>query len=208
LHLHLDVVEVAGERELDGAFLALSRLHPDAVLVVADPFLPSIYTYGEQVKAGGLISYSPSYYEIFRRAAVFVEKILKGTKPSDLPVEQPTKFELAINLKTAMHGLHKPDYPCLRLTAGSASCGHLIKHWMCCLVPNSGLMRGSRQHAYSITSSARSRNASGMAKPSTLAVVRLMTRSNLVGCSTGMSAGLVPRNILSMYSAPRRNKSS
>jgi ABC-type uncharacterized transport system substrate-binding protein len=95
----------------------LSRLHPDALLVVADPFLasqqihiteflvqsrlPSIYTYGEQVKAGGLISYSPSYYEIFRRAAVLTEKIFKGTKPRDLPVEQPTKFELVINLKTA-----------------------------------------------------------------------------------------------------------
>ena len=90
LHLQLDVVEVAGERELDSAFLALSRLHPDAVLVVADPFLasqqtriakflvqsrlPSIYTYGEQAKAGGLISYSPSYYEIFRRAAVLAQK--------------------------------------------------------------------------------------------------------------------------------------
>src|SRR5262249_25360201 len=61
---------------------------------------------------------------------------------------------------------------------------------------------------HSITSSARCRNASGMVRPSTFAVVRLMTRSNLVGCSTGMSAGLVPRNILSMYSAPRRNKSS
>src|SRR4029077_428165 len=65
-----------------------------------------------------------------------------------------------------------------------------------------------RLQSHSITSSARSRNASGIGRPSTLAVVRLMTRSNLVGCSTGMSAGLVPRNILSMYSAPRRKKSS
>jgi putative tryptophan/tyrosine transport system substrate-binding protein len=62
--------------------------------------LPSIYTYGQRIKAGGLISYSPSYYEIFLRAAVLAEKILKGTKPRDLPVEQPTKFELVINLET------------------------------------------------------------------------------------------------------------
>ena len=117
LHLQIDVVEVTGEHELGSAFAKLSRLHPDAVLVVADPFLasqqariadflvqsrlPSVYTYGEQVKAGGLISYSPSYYEIFRRAAVLADKILKGTKPRDLPVEQPTKFELVINLNTA-----------------------------------------------------------------------------------------------------------
>jgi putative ABC transport system substrate-binding protein len=63
--------------------------------------LPSIYTYREQVLAGGLISYATNYYELFRRAAVLVEKILKGSKPGDLPVEQPTKFELVVNLKTA-----------------------------------------------------------------------------------------------------------
>jgi putative ABC transport system substrate-binding protein len=63
--------------------------------------LPSIYTYREQVLAGGLISYATNYYELFRRAAVLVDKILKGFKPGDLPVEQPTKFELVINLKTA-----------------------------------------------------------------------------------------------------------
>ncbi len=117
LHFQLDVVEVAADRDLDRAFLALSRLRPNAVLVVADPLLasqqtriaeffvrerlPSIYTYREQVTAGGLISYAPNYYEIFRRAAILAEKILKGSKPRDLPVEQPTKFELVINLKTA-----------------------------------------------------------------------------------------------------------
>jgi putative ABC transport system substrate-binding protein len=117
LHVQVDVVNVAGERELDWALLTLGRMHPDALLVVADPFLasqqdklaaflvgsrlPSIYTYREQVVAGGLVSYATNYYELFRRAAVLTDKILKGAKPGDLPVEQPTKFELVINLKTA-----------------------------------------------------------------------------------------------------------
>jgi putative ABC transport system substrate-binding protein len=117
LHVRLDIVDVEGERELGGALLTLHRMQPNALLVVADPFLasqqariaavlvqsrlPSIYTYREQVVAGGLISYATNYYELFRRAAVLTDKILKGAKPGDLPVEQPTKFELVINLKTA-----------------------------------------------------------------------------------------------------------
>src|SRR5260370_3750343 len=117
LHVQLDVVNVAEERDLDGAFLTLNDMQPNAVLVVADPFLasrqarigafllehrlPSIYPYREQVVEGGLISYATNYYELFRRAAVLTDKILKGAKPGDLPVEQPTKFELVINLKTA-----------------------------------------------------------------------------------------------------------
>jgi putative tryptophan/tyrosine transport system substrate-binding protein len=63
--------------------------------------LPSIHERTEFVEAGGLLSYSASDVESFRRAAVFVDRILKGAKPADLPVEQPTKFELIINLKTA-----------------------------------------------------------------------------------------------------------
>jgi len=63
--------------------------------------LPSIHERTEFVEAGGLLSYSASDFESFRRAAVFVDRILKGAKPADLPVEQPTKFELIINLKTA-----------------------------------------------------------------------------------------------------------
>jgi putative ABC transport system substrate-binding protein len=117
LHVQLDVLEIAAEGELESAFQTLSRERPDAILVVADPFLasqqiriaaflaqhrlPSIYTYREQVLAGGLISYATNYYELFRRAAVLVDKIFKGSMPGDLPVEQPTKFELVINLKTA-----------------------------------------------------------------------------------------------------------
>jgi putative ABC transport system substrate-binding protein len=117
LHLDLDVVEASDERELDRAFLTLSRQRPDAVLTVADPYLtsqrrriaaymvenrfPSMYTYREDVLAGGLMSYATNYYDIFRRAAILTDKILKGAKPADLPIQQPTQFEFVINLKTA-----------------------------------------------------------------------------------------------------------
>jgi putative ABC transport system substrate-binding protein len=117
LNINLDVVELGHERELDQAFVDLTRIRPNAVLVVADPFLasqqsriaeflvqsriPSIYTYREQVTAGGLVSYATNYYELFRRAATMVDKIRKGSKAAELPVEQPTKFELVVNLKTA-----------------------------------------------------------------------------------------------------------
>jgi putative ABC transport system substrate-binding protein len=117
LRAQIDVVEITKESDLDGAFAKVRGILPDAVLVVADPLLanlqpkiaefllqnrlPSIYTYREQVLAGGLVSYATNYYELFRRAATVADKILKGAKPSDLPVEQPTKFELVINAKIA-----------------------------------------------------------------------------------------------------------
>ena len=118
LRLRLEpIVGVSGVRELEGAFATISRVRPDALILLADRFLlaertrivefaakrrlPTMYPYREMVKAGGLMSYSPSYPDLFRRAATFVDKILKGAKPGDLPVEQPTKFEFIINLKTA-----------------------------------------------------------------------------------------------------------
>jgi putative ABC transport system substrate-binding protein len=102
---------------LDRALDSLTRERPQALLVIADPFLvsqrrrlaqfalkiglPSAYTYREHVEAGGLIAYTPNYHDLFRRAAGYVDKILKGAKPGDLPIEQPTKFELVINHKSA-----------------------------------------------------------------------------------------------------------
>ena len=118
LRLRLEpIVGVSGVRELEGAFATISRVRPDALILLADRFLlaertrivefaakrrlPTMYPYREMVKAGGLMSYSPSYPDMFRRAATYVDKILKGAKPGDLPVQQPTKYELVINLKTA-----------------------------------------------------------------------------------------------------------
>ena len=76
-----------------------NRAHINTLAVAAR--LPTIHSVREYVEAGGLMSYGPDYPDLFRRAADLVDKILKGVKPADLPVEQPTKFELIINLKTA-----------------------------------------------------------------------------------------------------------
>jgi putative ABC transport system substrate-binding protein len=73
----------------------------EIVKLAADHRIPAIYTESEWAEAGGLMSYGPSFFDLERRAAIYVDKILKGVKPSELPVEQPTKFELVINLKTA-----------------------------------------------------------------------------------------------------------
>ena len=118
LGLHLHVVEVRRADELDTAFAAMTQAGADALLVLADPLLidslrgriadlaathrlPAMYGWRMYVEAGGLMSYGPSLSDMQRRAATYVDKILKGAKPADLPVEQPTKFELVINLKTA-----------------------------------------------------------------------------------------------------------
>jgi putative ABC transport system substrate-binding protein len=106
---------VQAEEQLDDAFATIRRERPGALLVLADRLflhhrarimdfagkqrLPGVHAYVELVEAGGLMSYGPSYADMHRRAATYVDKILKGTKPADLPVEQPMKFELVINLK-------------------------------------------------------------------------------------------------------------
>ena len=111
------VVEVRRSDELDNAFTAIASARPHALVVIADRFLlshrkqivefaavkrlPTMYPYREYVDAGGLISYAPSNIELFLGTAIYVDKILKGAKPGDLPIQEPTKFELVINLKTA-----------------------------------------------------------------------------------------------------------
>jgi putative ABC transport system substrate-binding protein len=118
LRLELQSVEVSRAEDLDRAFSAVTKQRAQAlVLPGANPVgfinrgkiatfaqrnrLPSMYPTSEYVETGGLMSYGPSLPDLFRRAATYVDKILKGAKPADLPVEQPTKFELVINLKTA-----------------------------------------------------------------------------------------------------------
>ena len=117
LGLVVQSVDVRDPSQLDGAFSAMSRAHVDAVILgVNTPFiarrrriaelavshrLPMMTPTKEYAEAGALVSYGTDYPDQFRRAATYVDKILKGAKPADLPIEQPTKFELVINLKTA-----------------------------------------------------------------------------------------------------------
>jgi len=80
----------------------LTGSHRSAIIeLAAKTRMPTMYGYREYVDDGGFMAYGPNYRAVFRRAAIYVDKILKGTKPADLPVEQPTKLELVINLKTA-----------------------------------------------------------------------------------------------------------
>jgi putative ABC transport system substrate-binding protein len=117
LGVGLQVVEARGRDELESAFAAIARERVDAVVVQSDPIfftarkqivdltmkyrLPAVFHAREVVEIGGLLSYGGSLAYQFRRAAVYVDKILKGAKPGDLAVEQSTKIELAVNLKTA-----------------------------------------------------------------------------------------------------------
>jgi putative tryptophan/tyrosine transport system substrate-binding protein len=109
--------EVRGPNDLDQVLAAIRAIRPQALMVTPDRLLltyrepivqfvtknrlPGIFPYREFAEEGGLMTYGPDYVDMFRRAATYVDKIIKGAKPADLPVEQPTKFELVINLKTA-----------------------------------------------------------------------------------------------------------
>jgi putative ABC transport system substrate-binding protein len=117
LGVRLQFVEARGPADFDRAFSDMTRARADALTVLTTPVfgterrrlvdlaaknrLPTVFPFREYVDAGGLMSYGPSLADMFRRAATYVDKILKGAKPGDLPVEQPTKFEFVVNLKTA-----------------------------------------------------------------------------------------------------------
>jgi putative ABC transport system substrate-binding protein len=117
LGVEVQSLEVRGPDDLDGAFAAARQQHPDALITIEDPLtftyrkriadfalanqLPSLQGFSEDVKAGALISYGANAADLIHRAAGYVDKILKGAKPADLPVQQPAKFELVINRKTA-----------------------------------------------------------------------------------------------------------
>jgi putative tryptophan/tyrosine transport system substrate-binding protein len=118
LKLSMHVVELRRAEELDDAFAAMTRAGADALVVFAEPQLimplrgriaalaatsrlPAMYATKVYVDAGGLMSYGPSPRDLSRRAAGYVDKILKGANPADLPVEQPTEFDLVLNLKAA-----------------------------------------------------------------------------------------------------------
>jgi putative ABC transport system substrate-binding protein len=117
LKLRIQVIEVHEPQELAGLFARAKKGGEQAMTVLPSPLffehrktlvelalkhrLPGIYEFSEFPELGGLMSYSANLLDMYRRAAVYVDKILKGTKPEDLPVEQPMKFELVVNLKTA-----------------------------------------------------------------------------------------------------------
>jgi ABC-type uncharacterized transport system substrate-binding protein len=136
-HVRLEVLEARTAGQVSSRVEAAAKAGATGLLVLEDPLtystrrqiselaaklrLPAIYGYKEFVEAGGLISYGTDRRQIYRRAAEYVDKILKGAKPSDLAVEQPTKFELVINLKTAKAlGLTIPQ-TLLRRTGSSNS---------------------------------------------------------------------------------------
>ena len=117
LNLDVQIFKVGSAAEIEPAFVAMTQARCEAIFVVADALsatestqiatlvvrhrLPSMHQLGEEVEAGGLMSYGPNSVDQYRRAAAYVDKILKGAKPADLPVQQPTKFDFVIHLRTA-----------------------------------------------------------------------------------------------------------
>jgi putative ABC transport system substrate-binding protein len=117
LRVEIQSLEVRRRDDLDETFKAIVKGRADALVILADPVtmthsakiiefatkkrLPTMFNQKPPVDAGGLLSYGTNYKEAFRRAAMYVDKILRGAKPADLPIQQPTKFELVINMKTA-----------------------------------------------------------------------------------------------------------
>ena len=115
--IKLQLHDIRKSEDLDDAFTAIRKERPDALLILADRVflhnrerivdfaneqrLPNVSAYKELVEVGGLMSYGPSYEDMHKRAAIYVDKILKGAKPADLPIEQPSKFTFIVNLKAA-----------------------------------------------------------------------------------------------------------
>ena len=115
--MQLRALEVRGPTDLDSAFSAMTRERAGALVLLPDAFfrnqqrrvldlaaknrLPAMYWSRDLVEAGGLMAYGANFPDVFRQAATFVDKILKGAKPADLPIEQPARLELVINMKTA-----------------------------------------------------------------------------------------------------------
>jgi putative tryptophan/tyrosine transport system substrate-binding protein len=133
LGVRLRLVEVRGPNELEGAFAAMTQEQADGLIVILDAvlfdyrariadlasksYLPAVYGMRDHVEAGGLMSYSANVSDSIRRSAYYVDRILKGAKPADLPVEQPMTFEFVVNLKTARElGITFPNEIMLQVT--------------------------------------------------------------------------------------------
>jgi putative ABC transport system substrate-binding protein len=117
LHVELQAFGLRESEDFPGVFSAMTRRPPDAMFLVADPLttmyhnrfiefvathrIPAMYEFDFIVRNGGLMSYGPSFTDSFHRAAFYIDQILKGTRPADLPAEQPTRYYLTVNLKTA-----------------------------------------------------------------------------------------------------------